>query len=73
MATVIDRRYMPAPKSGGWHRRPARAPQKRTFCRFNMKRIICKDVVGEGADHHTRGRVCSPGKGDDMLLSNTVF
>jgi hypothetical protein len=55
---------MPRPKSvrrdaerGG---RDARAPQTPAFRRFNVKCMISKDAAGEGAGHHTRGRVCSP-------------
>ena len=36
--------------------RDARAPQRPAFRRFKMRSIIYKDVVGEGADHHTRGK-----------------
>jgi hypothetical protein len=40
--------------------RDARAPQTTAFRRFHIKYVMWKEVAGEGADHHTRGRACSP-------------
>ena len=40
--------------------RDARAPQTATVARFKIKSSISKDVAGEGAGQHPRGRVCSP-------------
>ena len=39
--------------------RDARAPRTGALWRISSTGVICEDVAGEGAGHHTRGRVCS--------------